>query len=231
MKRVRPRPVLALAALAWVAVTCHGSVAAPAGKELAPLKLRLPIPGYIGTPPDLQYTPHMEKPSDKPRPAFMAPAGVENVALKKKVTTSDPDPIGGEPTFVTDGYKEADPDAVLEMRRGVQWAQIDLENPHEIYAIVVWHAHNEPIFFRAVVVQVSNDPEFKTDVKTLFNNDYANLAGLGAGADKEYMENHEGRLIDAKGAQARYVRLYSRGSTASAYNAYTEVEVYALPVK
>ena len=39
------------------------------------------------------------------------------------------------------------------------------------------------------------------------------------------------KLIKAKGAAARYVRLYSKGNTASDLTHYTEVEVYALPAK
>jgi hypothetical protein len=80
-------------------------------------------------------------------------------------------------------------------------------------------------------VQVADDADFTQNVRALYNNDYDNSAGLGVGNDKEYFENYEGRLIDAKGAKGRYVRLYSNGSTYSALNRYTEVEVYGLPAK
>jgi hypothetical protein len=53
----------------------------------------------------------------------------------------------------------------------------------------------------------------------------------GAGTDREYFETNQGKLIDAKGVKARYVRLYSRGSTDSALNEYTEVEIYARPAQ
>ena len=53
---------------------------------------------------------------------------------------------------------------------------------------------------------------------------------MGIGKDREYIENYEGKLIDAKGIKARYVRLYSKGSTFSdPLNRYTEVEVFGLP--
>ena len=51
------------------------------------------------------------------------------------------------------------------------------------------------------------------------------------GADREYFEGYEGKLIDTKGAKARYLRCYTKGSTDNALNAYTEIEVYALPAK
>ena len=87
-----------------------------------------------------------------------------------------------------------------------------------------------------MIVQISNDPEFKKDVVTVFNNDQDNSSGLGAGKDYEYFEAAEGKLVDCKkvnkdGVKGRYVRLYSKGSTADDQNHYTEVEVYALPAK
>ena len=36
-------------------------------------------------------------------------------------------------------------------------------------------------------------------------------------------------LINAKGIKARYLRFYSKGSTESAMNEYTEIEVYGCP--
>jgi len=83
----------------------------------------------------------------------------------------------------------------------------------------------------AAIVQVSDDPEFKTGVSTLYNNDRENKAGLGAGTDKEYFEPRFGKLIDAKGTKARYVRGYTRGGTQGALNVWQEIEVYAKPAK
>jgi hypothetical protein len=86
------------------------------------------------------------------------------------------------------------------------------------------------VVFHSVIVQVSDDPNFIDGVTTLFNNDQENAAGLGIGKDREYFETYEGKLIDAKGIKARYVRLYSKGSTyQDPLNRYTEVEVYGLP--
>ena len=54
---------------------------------------------------------------------------------------------------------------------------------------------------------------------------------MGLGKDKNYVETSEGRLVDAKGSQARYLRLYSNGSNANDMNHYIEVEVYGKPAK
>jgi hypothetical protein len=85
--------------------------------------------------------------------------------------------------------------------------------------------------YRDVVVQVSDDKDFINGVTTLFNNDHDNTSGLGVGKDKEYIETYEGKLVDAKGVKARYVRLYSGGNTSNDMNHYVEVEVYGIPAK
>lgn len=202
-----------------------------ADADLAPLPLKLPNAAFKGTPENIEFTANMEKPTGKPRPAFMAPKGVVNVAQGKKVTCSDKSPMTGNPELVTDGEKTAMETTVMVMRRGTQWAQIDLGADYNIYAVVIWHAHDSPKLYRDVVVQVADDPDFIDGVRTLYNNDYDNSSGLGIGNDKEYFENNEGRLIDGKGVKARYLRCYSRGSTESAFNEYTEIEVWALPAK
>ena len=68
-------------------------------------------------------------------------------------------------------------------------------------------------------------------MKTIFNNDDNNSAGMGAGSDPAYIETYEGRLIEANGATGRYVRLYSNGNTSDELNHYVEVEVYGQPVE
>jgi hypothetical protein len=117
------------------------------------------------------------------------------------------------------------------LHKGPQWVQIDLINLSEIYAVVVWHGHDEPKVYHAVVAQVADDAKFTQNVRTLYNNDHKNLDKLGAGTDREYFESHEGKLIEGKGTVARYVRLYSDGSTVSRLNEYTEIEVYGRPPK
>lgn len=219
---IRPSLFLVLAAgLAGNAVSAA---------DLEPLPLKLPIPAFMGTPTDMPLGDHIEKPSDKPRPPFLAPKGVQNLAFKKKVTSSDKSPITGTLDLVTDGDKESNDNSFVELHRRTQWVQIDLERRARIYAIVVWHAHNTFQVYHDVIVQVSDDPDFTQNVITVYNNDYDNSSGLGVGTDKEYFETYEGRLMDAKGVEGRYVRAYSRGSTYSALNRYTEIEVWGLPL-
>ncbi|MBU6400848.1 MAG: hypothetical protein KGS61_11055 [Verrucomicrobia bacterium] len=203
----------------------------PGGAEMAPLPLELPPPGYAGTPKDLPTDTTAEKPTGKPRSPFLAPKGVKDVALGKPVTSSDKSPIAGDLKQITDGKKDAFDENVVILRRRTQWVQIDLQGQYKLYAILIWHDHKAPMVYRDVIVQVSDDPDFTQNVKTLFNNDQDNSSGLGAGTDREYFESYEGKLIDAKGVTARYLRCYSKGSTDSALNCYTEIEAWGLPAQ
>lgn len=199
--------------------------------NLEPLPLKLPKPRFEGTPKNLPKVNLDPKSNGKPRPPFMAPKGVTNVALKKAVTSSDSNPIIGTLDQVTDGDKEAADGSYVELAEGKQWVQIDLGANYDIAAIVFWHRHDDARVYRDVVVQTADDPDFITNVQTLFNNDQANELGLGVGKDYEYVDTSEGKLVDGKNTKARYVRLWSKGSTADGQNHYTEVEVYAMPAK
>jgi hypothetical protein len=199
---------------------------APAGKE--ELKLKLPKPMFVGTPTNIR-SPNLEKVTGKSRAAFYVPTGTTLLSLKKKVTSSDNAPVIGELDMITDGEKSGGDGFFVELGPMPQWVQVDLGVSRPLYAILVWHFHSQARVYRDVVAQVSDDPNFKTGVTTVFNNDHDNSAKLGAGPDKEYIEVAEGRLIDPKGAKGRYVRLYSNGNTTNDLNHYVEVEVYGAP--
>jgi len=196
---------------------------------LVPLEIKLPAPAFKGTPKDIQLSSYVEPLSDKPRPAMMVPAGLKNIAAGKKLTSSDKNANSEMLDKVTDGDKEASDQSIIFLRKGTQYVQMDLGSPHELFAVVIWHAHNSAKVYHDVIVQVSDDPEFKEKTRTLFNNDQDNSSGLGTGTDREYFETNEGKLINARGAKGRYLRFYSKGSTESALNEYTEVEVYGRP--
>jgi hypothetical protein len=206
-------------------------VATSQAEDMVPLKPKLPAPAFVGTPKDVPVGADVEPVSDKPKPPLMIPADAKNIAPTAKISCSDSNATQRALAKIVDGDKEAFDTSIVLLRKGVQWVQFDLGSPQEIFALVIWHAHDTPKVYRDVVVQVADDAAFTQNVKTIFNNDKANDCGRGAGTDKQYFETYEGKTIDAKGAKARFVRLYSRGSTDSALNEYTEVEIYARPVK
>jgi hypothetical protein len=199
--------------------------AAAAGDKV-PLMIKLPAPAFKGTPKDIQLSSYVEPLSDKPRPPMLVPAGLSNLAKGAKLTSSDKNATPDVLEKITDGDKEASDASIIYLRKGTQYVQMDLGAVDEVFALVIWHAHNTAKVYHDVIVQASDDPDFISNVKTIYNNDQDNSSGLGVGTDREYFETFEGRLIDAKGIKTRYLRFYSRGSTESALNEYTEIEVY-----
>jgi hypothetical protein len=224
----------ALVALCFLPGTLLPQAPAPApanaGADLVPIPIQLPKPMFEGTPQNLSV-PNLQKPLGRPRDPFLAPAGVSNVAKGKKVTSSDMEPVIGEIEQVVDGDKKGAEGSFVELGPGVQHVTIDLGAPHEVFAVLFWHFHKTPRVYFDVIVQLADDAGFKKNVRTLFNNDHDNTSALGAGKDMNYVETAEGRLVDAKGARARYVRLYSRGNNANDLSHYVEVEVFGRPTK
>lgn len=238
MKRFNPRTRLPAAhprgrafALAILGSLClaPGQLEAQSG-ELVPLPIELPKPMFQGTPQNLSV-PNLEKPLGRPRDPFLAPAGVANVAQDLPVTSSDMEPIIGDIEQVTDGDRSGAEGSYVELGPGLQHVTLDLGAPHEVFAVLFWHFHRTARAYLDVIVQVADDEGFTKNVRTVFNNDHDDSAGLGAGQDMNYVETAEGKLVDAKGHVARYVRLYSNGNNANELNHYVEVEVFGRPAK
>jgi len=198
--------------------------------KLDPIPIVLPHPLFEGT-PEPPNVPNLERPLGKPRAPFLAPAGTTNVARGKPVSSSDSEPVVGNLEMITDGIKTGMDGTFVELKPGVQNVVINLEAKHAVYAILVWHYHKEARAYDDVIVQVADDPDFIGNVQTLFNNDSDNAAGFGIGKDRRYVETSEGKLIDAKGVETRYIRLISNGSDKTQANHYVEVEVFGKPVK
>jgi hypothetical protein len=192
------------------------------------------IPLRTGLPPELiEGTP---KPINVPRlvqaptkaPEFFVPEGTVLLSKGKPVTGSDNNPIIGSLDLITDGDKDAGEGYFVELLDGLQWVQIDLEKSAAIHAIWLWHFHSQKRAYHDVIVQISDDPQFKTGVTTVFNNDYDLSANLGKASDNPYVETRFGLLVDGKGTKGRYVRLYSNGNTSNEMNHYIEVEVFGI---
>jgi hypothetical protein len=189
-----------------------------------PLVTELPPELIEGTPKPMNV-PNLEQVPTK-APEMMVPAGTVLLSKGKKVKSSDDLPIIGSLDLITDGDKLAGEGYYVELMEGLQWVQIDLEKTSTINAVWLWHFHSQRRAYNDVIVQISDDPTFKSGVTTVFNNDYDDSAKMGKGADRPYVESRFGKLIDAKGAKGRYVRLYSNGNTSNQMNHYIEVEVF-----
>jgi hypothetical protein len=158
----------------------------------------------------------------------MVSPDVKLLSKGKKVTSSDSLPVIGELSFITDGDKTGIDGAYVELGPNTQWVQVDLGSTAKIAAVAVWHFHSQARVYHDVVIQISDDAEFKKGVTTIFNTDDDNSSKLGKGSDKSYVETNNGRVLDAKNTNGRYVRLYSNGNTSDELNHYCEVEVFGV---
>jgi len=202
------------------------ALAATASAANAPLKVEVPKPLFAGTPRPISLA-NLE-PANAKRPDIMVAPDVKLISKGKKVTSSDSLPVIGELTFITDGDKTGIDGAYVELGPNTQWVQVDLGSSAKIAAVAVWHFHSQARVYHDVVIQISADAESKKGVTTVFNTDDDNSSKLGKGADKSYVETNNGRVVDAKGANGRYVRLYSNGNTSDELNHYCEVEVFGV---
>lgn len=205
-------------------ILAAGTLFAAEEKDLVELKIELPPVALVGTPQPIRIP--KEQLAPQKNEAVKIPKGCQNLATGKNVSASDPNPIVGELAYLTDGDKDGDEGYEVELAPKTQWIQIDLEKPAQIFAIALWHYHRQKRVYHDVVIQVSDDPEFKKNVQTVFNNDFDNSSKLGKGNDKVYVETHAGKVIPVNGVRGRYVRFYSCGSTSDGGNHYIEAEVY-----
>ena len=203
-------------------------VAANEGQIALPVILPEPIEG--GTPIPIPKGDDMEEDTGDDRPTFYVPKGTTNVALKKTVTCPDEDIPPEELERIVDGDMSGTDGTWVELGLYEQQITIDLGAQHEISAILLWHYFKETRVYYDVVVQTSVDADF-INAKTLFNNDFDDTHGLGAGKDKNYVEKPKGKLINAKGIKGRYVRLFSNVNSISDLNHYVEVAVFGKPVE
>ena len=225
IKRNQMYSVFGIAAMVLSIMFTQSIFAQDSKEKLVPINIELPKAMFVGTPTNMSIE-KLEKPLGKPRPPFLAPEGVKNVALGKSVVSTDDMPIIGEIELITDGDKDADEGYFVELGPFIQHVTVDLEKEYNIYAILVWHFQKQARVYFDVIVQLADDADFTKNVRTVFNNDLDNSSGLGKGEDWHYVETAEGKLIDAKGEKARYVRLYSKGNNSNDLNHYIEVEVY-----
>ncbi len=203
-----------------------GATAIAGAPGKVPLAVEYPKPLFAGTPRPISLS-NLE-PAGAKRPDILVSADSKLLSRGKKVTSSDSLPVIGELSFITDGDKTGIDGAYVELGPNTQWVQVDLGASAKIDAVAVWHFHSQARVYHDVVVQISDDPEFKKGVKTIFNNDDDNSSKLGKGGDKSYVETNHGRVLPADGASGRYVRLYSNGNTSDELNHYCEIEVFGV---
>ena len=211
-----------------IAATAAVALCAPVLADDVPLKTELPAELAVGTPKNLKDVPNLDM-NKKPAP-ITVPSDAKVISKKMKVTSSDKEePFEGTLDMLTDGEKDGNEGYSVILNKGPQWVQVDLEKTQTVDAVVLWHYFKNDRVVNAVVVQVSDDAEFKTGVTTLFNNDTGNTCGQGAGTDKAYIGTYLGKQIPGKATKGRYVRCWSNGNTDNKMNEYIEIEIWGRP--
>ena len=196
-----------------------------AAEEMMKLKPEYPEKLVKGTEVP-KSIPNLEKsrPKGQEPKLLEIPKGCKNLAEDKEVTSSDEDPSVGDLDMITDS--DADGSEYVQLKKGLQWVQLDLEDSKKLYGAHVWHYHSQPRVYNDIIIQISDDEDFIEGVKTVFNNDHDNSSGLGKGTDKNYIEEYYGKSFDLKGTKGQYIRFYSQGNSADKSNHYIEIQVY-----
>ena len=212
-------------------IACAASM--PAAEELVELDLGLGADAVTSATPGVSRglkPPHLRKLTGIKRRPFMVVPGLRNIALYKPVTCSDKEPVIGDIDQVNDGLKMSDDFDYVELGPGLQWVQIDLKEIYEIHAVVIWHYYKNAIIYNDVIVQVADDMSFKTNKRTLFNNDHDSSSGFHRGWDKAFYSRWWGEIVDArndnKGNAARYVRVYTADGMEKELPRFVEIAVY-----
>jgi len=192
------------------------------------VKTGFPPPMVEGTP---RAYPKLPVPFDiRPEfpPVALARTGYLNLAAGRPVTSSDPNPLIGSLSLITDGDKTGTEGTLVELyHEGPQWVQLDLGSEVGIQVVWIWHRSGmDTLVYNDVIVEVSNDPNFKDHVVQVFNNDYDNSAGRGRGTDRPYTESRYGKPIQVNGVTGCYVRCYSNGNSWNTSSHYAEIEVF-----
>ena len=159
----------------------------------------------------------------------------DNLALNKSAVISPPPSDFNIPRIgqANDGILDANNYANTAEDGNPSSLTIDLEAEKNINKVILWHyAEGNNRIYEDVIIQFSNDPEFKTGVVTVFNNDTDNSCGQGAGSDALYTENTEGTVFEFPAVKARCFRTWVNGfhttssQTKRPYAHWQEVEIY-----
>lgn len=92
------------------------------------------------------------------------------------------------------------------------WAVIDFEQEYLINKVYLSTWGNWA--FRNVIVQLSTTADFSSNVYTVYNNDFTNKMGQGAGVNESYVEsgNYAGHTWEFEPFRARYIRCYNENA-------------------
>jgi RNA polymerase sigma factor (sigma-70 family) len=185
---------------------------------------------FRGGPPLDYWSPALESEDSRFEEPAILSRELRLISRGKPVSSSNTEYTRTGLRRLNDGVKDYGPENVVTLPPGPQWVQIHLESLSEVRTIVIWHCFQEKRVYFDVVVQLGVEAD-GSDGRVVFNNDFDNSLGQGAGGQGEYVESNRGRRIEAGGARGRYVRCFSNGNSANLENHYIEVEVWGIPLE
>lgn len=125
----------------------------------------------------------------------------------------------------TDNYGEFGADNKAES----SYLQVDLGDVYDVTKLHLVRYFGDGRTYPNTTIVLSEDDTFYASDTVAYNSDAENKNGFGKGTDQAYAESKEGRDFDAKGAKARYVRVYMNGreQNKGTTNHVVELEVFA----
>ena len=197
--------------------------------ELVPLKLDLPAPHFRGHSQGCAQARERRAHLGQAASAPHGSGGVRNRAPAGKISCSDTNATAGMLAKITDGNKEAVDTSIVSLRKGVQYVQFAPPGAGRFAVGIGRVRYAEDLSLRGGPGGRRRGVH-RQRPHALQQRHPREQGGPGAGTDREYFETNEGKLIDAKGAKGRYAPGRIRaGSSDSALNEYTEVEIYGRP--
>ncbi len=153
-----------------------------------------------------------------------AAASGTNVAYQKTVT-AEAGVWMANPQYATDGILNTS--YYTNLGSGPVYIVIDLGQNYQLGELRFWHYYADGRTYHDVIAQLSQYSNFSS-LTTVFNNDTNNSAGQGTGSNSEYAESSAGKDVAlSTPVTARYLRLWTNGSTVNAFNHCVEVQAFA----
>jgi hypothetical protein len=150
-------------------------------------------------------------------------AAAQNVAAGK-TPTSNATLVNA--SLLTDGVSN-NSNSFTEAGTGKKYIQIDFGASYYLNKVLLWHYYADGRTYKDVVVKLSENAAFSSSA-TVFNNDADNSSSQGAGTDAEYAETAAGKTIAFNPVKARYLRIYSNGSSTNTYNHFVEAQAWTV---
>jgi hypothetical protein len=152
-------------------------------------------------------------------------AKTENIAKGKLITSNSS--IASNLDVITNGITD-NSNEYANLGIDSAYIELDFGKVKQIKQIMLMHYWSDRRTYNDVVILASENSDF-SNPNVIFNNDKDNSFGHGVGTDELYEETPKGKWITMEYTiDARYLRVYSKGSNVNSDNQIVELEVYTM---